>query len=69
MNESFYGGLSGIATFFLILYQKNNKEVYLSFYRKLLRLAVLRARESGIQSAFSTWLSRVTRIQDVRYNF
>lgn len=58
-NESFYGGLSGIATFFLLLYQKTKKEKYLSYYQKLMQTSIIQAESLSIQSAFTDKLSLI----------
>ena len=56
-NEGFYSGLSGIATFFLLLYQKTKKEKYLSYYQKLMRTSIMQGESLLIKNAFSDKLS------------
>lgn len=58
-DESLYGGLSGICILFLELYIKTNKELYLTYYQKLIHTAVEQAKRYGFQSAFTGWLSPI----------
>lgn len=58
-DESFYGGLSGIALFFLVLYRNTKKDKYLHYYKKLIHTAIKQSKLHPFQSAFNGWLSPV----------
>lgn len=57
MNESFYGGLSGIALFFLELYNVTKEPIYFHYYKGYISSAILQTRNTTFQSPFFGWLS------------
>ena len=58
-DESLYSGLSGISTFFILMYKKTRKKEYHMFYQKLLRLSVIQSNNQLIKSAFTGRLSPI----------
>ncbi|KPG69958.1 type 2 lanthipeptide synthetase LanM [Enterococcus sp. RIT-PI-f] len=56
-DESLYSGLSGIAVFFLELYQSTKNKYYLDAYRKILHTAICQSKFTPISSAFNGRLS------------
>lgn len=58
-DESLYGGVSGIAVFFLELYMQTLHEKYYNYYRMLINTAVEQTRNTTFVSAFNGWLSPI----------
>ena len=58
-DESLYGGVSGIAVFFLELYMQTSREKYYDYYRMLINTAVEQTRNTTFVSAFNGWLSPI----------
>ncbi|WP_105996298.1 type 2 lanthipeptide synthetase LanM [Staphylococcus agnetis] len=59
LDESLYGGLSGLAVFFLKLYIETNNVQYLTIYRNLIKTAIIQCKSSVFLSAFTGWLSPI----------
>lgn len=58
-DGSLYSGLSGIGLLFLNLYQKTGKDVYFSYYKKLLNTAIKYSKHQPYKGAFDGWLSPI----------
>lgn len=58
-DEGLYGGLSGIAVFFLELYSITNTEEYYLYYKQIITTAIEQTKNTGFRSAFTEWLSPV----------
>ena len=58
-DEGLYGGLSGIAVFFLELYSITNVEEYYLYYKQIIATAIVQTKNTGFRSAFTEWLSPV----------
>lgn len=58
-DEGLYGGLSGIAVFFLELYISTNIEDYYMYYKEIISTAIEQTKNTGFRSAFTEWLSPV----------
>lgn len=56
-NEDFKDGLSGIALFFSSLYLLTNKEIYRSYYSKVMNQAFLLAENSKVEDATTGFLA------------
>lgn len=59
LDESLYGGLSGIALFFLILYIETKKTKYFTIYKKLINTAISQCKTTVFSSAFTGYLSPI----------
>lgn len=59
LDESLYGGLSGIALFFLTLYIETKKSKYFTIYKKLINTAINQCETSVFSSAFTGYLSPI----------
>ena len=57
VNEALYGGLSGIAVFFLEMYIRTKENVYLTNYKKIIKTAIVQIKNTMFESAFTGWLS------------
>ena len=54
-----YGGLSGIAVFYLELYRETREKRYLDFYNMLMKSAVSQAKQTSVSCAFTGRLSAI----------
>ncbi|MFH6609636.1 type 2 lanthipeptide synthetase LanM [Streptococcus suis] len=69
MNESFYSGLSGVALFFLELYNITKESIYYDYYKGYISSAILQTRNTTFQSPFFGWLSPLyPLLLEYRYN-
>ncbi|PXV91688.1 type 2 lantibiotic biosynthesis protein LanM [Lachnotalea glycerini] len=57
LDEALYGGLSGIAIFFLEMYIRTKENAYLVNYKKIIKTAIEQTKNTIFESAFTGWLS------------
>lgn len=59
LDESLYGGLSGIALFFLDIYKITKDEKYFNYYDKIISTAIKQCKATIFSSSFTGWLSPI----------
>lgn len=57
INESLYGGISGLALFYLNMYLTTTEKKYFSLYKRAIHTAVIQCKETIFLGAFDGWLS------------